>query len=197
VFDRGSEFQAELSAMLKNEYGITKKVITTRDPQANSMVERIHQVTHQLIRTLNIKGKTDYDNLDFGWSGIMSAIREAVRSTVHTTQRATPTQLVFIRDAILNVAFEADWQYIKERKLQRIIQNNKKENAKRIPHQCAVGDRSMVKQDPSRKHGSDRYSGPLTVCQINDNGTQKLSKSAQGGVVYQTWNIRNIDPCMT
>ena len=182
VFDRGSEFQAELSAMLKNEYGITKKVITTRNPQANSMVERIHQVIHQLIRTLNIKGKTDLDKLDFGWAGVMSATREAVRSTVHTTQRATPTQLVFGHDAILNVAFEADWQYIKEHKLHHIVQNNKKENATRIPHQYTVRDRVMVKQDPSRKHGSDRYSGPLTVCRINDNGTLKLSKTAKGGV---------------
>jgi transposase InsO family protein len=149
VMDRGNEFQAEVSAMLKNDYGITKKVITTRNPQANSMVERVHQVIHQLIRSFDIKGKADYDQLDYGWSGMMSAIREAVRSTVHTTQCATPTQLVFNRDAILNVAFEADWQYIKERKLHRIIQNNKKVNAKRIPHQYAVGDRVMAKQDPS------------------------------------------------
>ena len=134
VFDRGSEFQAELSAMLKNDYGITKKVITTRNPQANSMVERIHQVIHQLIHSLNVKGKTDLEKLDFGWAGVMSVMREAVHSTLCTTQRATPIQLVFGHDAILNVAFEADWQYIKERKLHRIVQNNKMENAKCIPH---------------------------------------------------------------
>jgi hypothetical protein len=116
VLDRGSEFQAELSVLLKNEYRITKKVITTRNPQANSMVERVHQVIHQLIRTISIKGKTDLDKLYFGWNGVMSAVRRAVRSTIHTTQCATPTQLVFGRDAILNVAFEADWQYIKERR---------------------------------------------------------------------------------
>jgi hypothetical protein len=54
----------------------------------------------------------------------------------------------------------------------------------------------MVRKDPSRKHGSDRYSGPLTVCQINDNGTLKLSRTAPSGVVYETWNIRNLTPCM-
>jgi hypothetical protein len=71
---------------------------------------------------------------------------------------------VFDHDAILNVTFKADWQYIKEHKLHRIIQNDKKENATRIPHQCAVGDRIKVKQDPSRKFGSDHHSGPLTIC---------------------------------
>jgi hypothetical protein len=196
VFNRGSEFQAELSAMQKNDYGITKKVITTHNPQTNSMVERIHQVIHQLIRMMDIKGKTDLDALDYGWTGIISAICQALCSTVHTTQRATPAQLLFNHDVILNVAFEADWQYMKERKLHHIVQNNKKENATRTPHQHAVGDCVMVKQDPSRKQGSDRYSGPLTVCQINDNGTVKLSKTARGGVMYKTWNIRNLDPCI-
>ena len=195
VMDRGGEFQAEVSAMLKNNCGITKKVVTPRDPAANSMVERVHQAMHQLIRTLDIKGKTDCDQLDFGWV-LMSAMCEAARSTVHATQRATPVQSVFGRDAILNVAFEADWQCIKERKLHRIVQNNKKENATRIPHQCAVGDRAMMKQDPSRKHGSDRHSGPLAVCQINDNGTLKRSRTAPGEVVHETWNIGNLNPCM-
>ena len=97
VMDRGKEFQAEVSAMLKDDCGITKKVITTRDPQANAMVEHIHQAIQQLIRTLDIKGKTDYDQLEFGWSGLMSAIRKAVRSTVHTTQRATPMQYPVFR----------------------------------------------------------------------------------------------------
>jgi hypothetical protein len=182
--------------MLTEDCGITKKVLTTRNPQANSMVERVHQAIHQLIRTLEIKGKSDLKKLDFGWDGVMSTVCQAVRSTIHTTQRATPTQLVFGRDVILNVAFEADWQYIKERKLHRIVQNNKKENAARLPQQCAVGDHIMVKQDPSQKHGSDRCSGPLTVCQINDSGTVKLSKTAKGGVVCEAWNIRNVDPCM-
>jgi hypothetical protein len=43
---------------------------------------------------------------------------------VHTTLRAKPTQVVLGRDAILNVSFEADWQYIKEHKQRLIVQNN-------------------------------------------------------------------------
>jgi hypothetical protein len=109
--------------MLKNECGITKKVITTHNPQANSMVERAHQVMHKLIRTMGIKGKSDLEQLNFGWDGVLSAVRQAVRSTVHTTQHTAPTQLVFDCDVILNVAFEADRQYIKERKLHHIVQN--------------------------------------------------------------------------
>ena len=141
----------------------------------------------------------DKDSLDeyFQFQGVLSAIRHAVRSLVHTTTRATPTQLVFGRDAILNVSFVADWQYIKERKQKLILQNNKKENKKRLPHTYKAGDQVMVRLDPHRKHDGDKYSGPYTVTEVYDNGTLKLSReSPNGGAVYETWNIRNVDPCL-
>ena len=112
--------------MLKNDYRITLKLITNRNLQANAMVERIHQVCGNMIRTCAISGKADLD--EDGWTGVLSAIRYAVCSLVHTTMCATPTQLVLGRDALLNVSFEADWQYIMDRKQKLILQNNKCEN---------------------------------------------------------------------
>ena len=79
-----------------------------------------------MICTRAISGKADLDK--DGWTGVLSTIRDAVRSLVHTTTRAMPTQLVFGRDAFLNILFEADWQYIKDRKQKLILQNNKREN---------------------------------------------------------------------
>ena len=38
----------------------------------------------------------------------------SVNSTVHTAARATPAQLVFGHDAMLNATFQADWQFIRE-----------------------------------------------------------------------------------
>jgi hypothetical protein len=193
--DSGREFAAEVCDALKNEYGITRKLITTRNPQANSILKRVHKVLHNMVRVLELKDARDLP--DYGWTGILSAIRQAIRSTVHTTSRATPTQLVFGRNAILNVSFKANWQYIKERKQRLIVQNNKRENATRIPHQYNVGDRVMVRLDPNRKHGTDQFKGPFTVTRVYDNGTVKLSRATPaGGAVYATWNIRNVDPCM-
>ena len=177
------------------EYGCVRKLITTRNPQANAMVERIHQVIGNMINSMQIR---DSDSLgECGWQGIMAALRQAVRSAVHTTTRATPTQLVFGRDAILNVGFEADWQYIKDRKQHRILQNNAKENESRIVHEYQVGDRVMVRQKPNRKYGTDKQIGPYTVTRVNeDNGTLRLTKvTDNGGAVTQTWNVRNVDPC--
>ena len=91
-----------------------------------------------MIRTRQIKDKHDLDP-EFGWSGVLAACRKAMNSTVHTTSRAAPSQLAFGRDALLNVSFKADWQCIKERKQKLITQNNKRENATRVPHACNVG----------------------------------------------------------
>jgi len=82
-----------------------------------------------------------------------------MNSTVHTAARATPAQLVFGHDAMLNATFQADWQFIRERKQRLIIQNNKHENAtsKRKPHAHNVGDVAAVKAGKGRKHGSNPH----------------------------------------
>jgi hypothetical protein len=51
----------------------------------------------------------------------------AVRATYHTTMQATPTQLVFGRDSILNTKFEANWNwaFIRQQK-QNVIDRKKK-----------------------------------------------------------------------
>ena len=197
--DRGSEFAAEVKETLRDEYGIKRKVITSRNPQANSIVERVHQTVHNMINSTEIHGKKDLDAMGgtLGWSGVLAAVRRAVNATVHTTTLATPTQLVFGRDAILNISFQADWEFTKERKQKLILQNNRRENEKRIPHDYKVGDKVMVRQQPGRKHGSHKYTGPFTITFVNnDNGTVQLQKTATQGGVIETWNIRNLDPCM-
>ena len=193
VMDRGREFCAEVSAMIKNDYGLSKKLITTRNPQANAIVERVHKVVHQMIDTSGIK---DVDDLDarWGFTGILSAVRRAVNSTVHTTLRATPSQLVFGRDALLNVAFQADWEAIRQRKQRLINLNNKRENVKRREYTYTVGQQVDVRLDPNRKHGEDFFQGPYTVSRVYDNGTVKLTKATTNGAVSQTWNVRNIEP---
>jgi hypothetical protein len=123
VLDQGSKFAAELKAMLQDECGITKKFIMTHNPQANSMVECVQQVILQLIHTTEIKGKSDV-NSDFGWNGVLAAGCQASCSVMHTTQRATPAQLVFGHNTTLNVAFEADLQHTKESKPHHIVQHS-------------------------------------------------------------------------
>ena len=100
----------------------------------------------------------------------------AIRSTYHTTLQATPAQLVFGRDAILNVQFKANWTYIKERKQKLINENNRRENAKRQPYNYEVGDKILIRDAQKHKFGRDPYAGPYVICRINDNGTIQYQK---------------------
>jgi hypothetical protein len=49
---------------------------------------------------------------DDPWSGILVAMMFAVRATFHTTLQALLKQLVFGRDAILNIKHITDWEHI-------------------------------------------------------------------------------------
>jgi transposase InsO family protein len=194
ISDRGTEFMGEVRQSLQNDYGIAVVNSTTRNPQSNAMLERAHKTLHDLIAALDLRSKEHVD-AHHGWKGILAAVAFAMRATVHSTAKATPMQLVFGRDAIFNVRFQADWHYLNARRQRMILHNNEKENAKRIPHTYQVGDPVMIQNYQHRKYGQPRYSGPYDIDRVNDNGTVRLRQTtANGGAVYRTWNIRNIFP---
>ena len=87
--------------MIKDDYGIRKSPASVQNPQANSILERIHQTIGNVIRTFKFDEK--YMDPSNPFSGILAATMFATRATYHMTTRATPTQLVFGRDAITNI----------------------------------------------------------------------------------------------
>jgi hypothetical protein len=160
---------AEVIDTLKNDYGKVQKTITTRNPlaQANAMVEQAHQTVGNMIRSQNFQAQ-DIDLEDL-FLGILSAEGFAMQATVHTTC-ATPSQLVFNRDAIHNVGFKADWHYIKNRKQSLINKNNKRENATHILHTYQVRDLVVIKADENRKYDTHTpYSTPRTIEKVYAN----------------------------
>jgi len=52
TYDRGTEFMGEFAKMIEDDYGITRRGTTVRNPQANSISERIHQTFGNIIRSL-------------------------------------------------------------------------------------------------------------------------------------------------
>ena len=67
TFDRGSEFIGkDFQRMIKEDYGIKARPITIRNPQANAIVERIHQVIGNIIRTFELED--NYLDEDDPWT---------------------------------------------------------------------------------------------------------------------------------
>jgi hypothetical protein len=98
-------------------------------------------------------------------------------------------QLVFGRDAILNVKHVSNWEHIRQRKQARINENNKHENRNRRDHAHFVGDKTLVKARKKSKHELE-CEGPHVITQSNDNGTARFQK----GIVDDAVNTRRIKP---
>jgi hypothetical protein len=170
--------------MVEKDYGIKIKGCTTRNPQANSIIERIHQVIGNMIRTFDLENAENNP-----WNGIIADTAFAVRSTCHTTLQATPGQLVFGRDVIFNTKHIANWEMIKTHKQNLITQNNKKENSKRIPYEYTVGQQVLYIKHDARKLEKP-YMGPYEIIEKYDNGNLTLNM----GTTLERVNIRKIIP---
>ena len=101
MVDRGKELLAEFKTMMANEYRIPYNSTSVRNPQANVIVERVQETIGNIIHSFKIK-QMDLDN-ENPWEGILSSTMFAKGSTVHTTAQHTPSQVVFGRDATLNI----------------------------------------------------------------------------------------------
>ena len=69
----------------------------------------------------------------------------AIRSTVHTATKLTPSQLVFGMGMILNINQQSSWQSIKQRKQALVNKNNQKENRHTRSHVYHTGDKVLFK----------------------------------------------------
>ena len=98
-------------------------------------------------------------------------------------------QLVFGRDAILNVKHVTHWEHIREQKQALINENKKHENQSRRAHQYSLGDKILIKARKHSKHELE-YEGTNAITKVNDNGTVRFQK----GIVNDVTNIRRIKP---
>ena len=48
-YDQGTEFMAEFAEMITEDYCITRKGSTVRNPQLNAMIEQVHQTIGNII----------------------------------------------------------------------------------------------------------------------------------------------------
>ena len=111
------------------------------------------------------------------------------RATYHTTLQASPVQLLFGRDAILNIKHVSDWKHIQQRKQLQINHNNKRENIRRNNHQYKVGDKILANRKKNSKHKLE-FMGPFPITQINDNVAVHFQKV----IINNATNFRRIKP---
>ena len=186
-FDNGKEFKWLFAELCEN-FGIRQKPTTDYNPQANAILERVHQVLGNQLRTFEL-GKEELPE-ENPFEPFLTATAYAIRSTYHTTLQATPGQLVFGRDMILPIQFKANWASIALRKQKIINQSNAKENKKRLQHEYKVGDKVLLEKGGIQPKMAAPREGPYEITKVSANGTVRIQK----GVVTQRVNIRRLTP---
>lgn len=60
AYDQGSRFiGCKITSMILEDYGITIRLITKRNLQANTVIEQIHQVLLNMIHAFNLETHRD------------------------------------------------------------------------------------------------------------------------------------------
>ena len=126
VVDRGNELLAEFSKMIKNDYSIKVIPITSSNPQANAILERVHQTIGNLLCTFKVKNMVLDE--ESPRDSILTSAMFVLRATVQTTMQHVPVQLVCDCNSILNQRHDIDWEIIRKQKQNLINKGNKCEN---------------------------------------------------------------------
>ena len=187
IYDNGSEFKLHFKELC-DTYGIERKPTTIKNPQANAILERVHGVLANMMRTsgLDMDDTVSSDAID----SFLSNAVWAVRSTHHTVLGCTPGAAVFGRDMMFDIPYLADWHAIGQRRQQLVDRNNARENARRIDYDYRVGTKCLLIRDGVLRKGEDQFEGPFTITEVHTNGTVRI----QRGSISERLNIRRIVP---
>jgi hypothetical protein len=129
IYDKRSEFKLHCKYLCRS-YGIKCKLTTTKNPQANGILECMHQVLGQMLHTAEIdmaKSVTPGDANVF-----LDNTAWVIHSTYHTVLRASPGAAIFGQDMLFDIPFVADWHKIEEYRQSLTDHSNQCKNAPRI-----------------------------------------------------------------
>ena len=173
IYDNGKEFLGKEFQEMIQSFGVEPAPTTVKNPQAN-FVERIHLTLGNMLRTMMLEEIT-LDPED-PWSGILSKLTWAIRSTSHSSLNATPGQIAFGRDMLYDLAFTVNWSNLKAKKLRRRQVNNEQENRKRIKYHFKINDEVMLERNTLQRKMNPLRDGPFTITKVYTNGTVRIQK---------------------
>ena len=127
---------------------------------SNAILEHIHQVLGNLVRTFNIQ--QTYADKNDQWIGILASTAFEIRSTTNRQKYYSPCHLIFVRDMILLIKHRVDWELIRQRKQTYINRDNTRENKQRFDYDYKVRDKCMLNNHTAYKYETP-YKGRFLI----------------------------------
>jgi hypothetical protein len=188
IYDNGSEFKLHFEALCES-YGIKRKPTSVKNPQANAILERVHQVLMMMLRTAEIDMATSVKPSDI--DEFLTNAAWAIRSTYHTVLKASPGAAIFGRDMLFDIPYLADWNKIGEYRQSQTDRNTERENKDRIDFDYKVGGKVLIRKDGILRKTESRYdSEPWTITEVHTNGTIRVKRGSKSERI----NIRRVKP---
>ena len=190
TYDAGSEFKKDFKSLVE-EYKLEKRLSTVKNPQSNGIIERVHGTIKNMLRSFNMEQLQLDPCNPFG--EIIARVAWAVRSTYHTSLGASPGQLVFGRDMLLDMTYETDWEALRIKQQNKINKSNIRENLRRYKYDYEIGDKIVIKRDVNDDiiRAMDYVNaGPYDINKVYTNGTIRM----QRGNNSERINIRRVCP---
>ncbi len=189
IYDNGSEYKQHFEYLCES-YGIKRKPTTVKNPRANGILEHVHQVLGQMLRTAELDMMADSvtpDDVDV----FLDNAAWVIRSTYHTVLKASPGAAIFGQDMLFDIPFVADWRKIGERRQSLTDRGNQRKNAKCIDYYYKVGDKVLVINEGILRKAESAYGKepPWTITTVHTNGTIRI----QHGTKTERLSIRKVD----
>ena len=188
IYDNGSEFKLHFEALC-DSYGIKRKPTSVKNPQANAILERVHQVIMTMLRTAEIDMAASVAPSDI--ATFLTNAAWAIRSTYHTVLKASPGAAIFGRDMLFDIPYIADWNKIGDYRQRQTDLNTARENNSRVDYDYKVGGKVLVRKDGILRKTESRYdSEPWTITSVHTNGTIRVERGSKS----ERLNIRRVTP---
>jgi hypothetical protein len=131
IYDNGSEFKLNFEYLCVT-YGINRKPTMMKNPQANAILERSHQVLAQMLCTskLDMAETITPDNVNV----FLDNTAWAICSTYHTVLKASPVAAIFGRDMLFDIPLIANWNKIGDCKQRQTNLNMARKNSKQVDY---------------------------------------------------------------
>ncbi len=144
-----------------------------KNPRANGILERVHQVLGQMLcrAELDMANLVTLDDVNV----FLDNAAWAIRSIYHTVLKASPGAAIFGQDMLSGIQFVADWRKIGEQRQSLTNHGNQQENAKQIDYDYKVRDKVLVmKEGILRKAESVYGKESWTITTVHTNGTIRI-----------------------
>ena len=190
----GNEFLGwEFTVMLRRN-NIKSVPTTVKNPQANAMVERMHQsISTMLAISIQENPPKSYEEAANLVQSKCMTTQFALRATIHSIMKISPGELAFGRNILNPFSPQINWVEMLQDKQRTIDKYNFKENTRRRDFDYKIGDKVLILNKATFRGKLDPTTlpeGPWEIKQVHTNGTVSILRHNY----LERINIRRLRP---